>query len=277
LIQIALCPALIFGWRFFPALEVKGAALSNVITQGMGACAGLWILFTGRTRLRVTLRNFRFDGNLIWRTVRIGLPSSTTFVLITFTELMLVRFIAPFGAVAVAAHSLAIRIDQFIQSLTGGLGVSAGVLGGQNLGAGQPERAARTGWLAIAMASGITLVCSVIVWFFIESILRIFNATDPTLIETAATFLRIQIASYMVWGVVIVLTLFLNGVGDTLIPLMTNVVTMLGIQLTLAYVLPEMTNLGVNGVRWAIVIGQMMRAIIYPLYFSSGRWKRKKV
>ncbi len=277
LIQIALCPALIFGWGFFPALEVKGAALSNVITQGVGACAGLWILFTGRTRLRVTLRNFRFDGNLIWRTVRIGLPSSTTFVLITFTELMLVRFIAPFGAVAVAAHSLAIRIDQFIQSLTGGLGVSAGVLGGQNLGAGQPERAARTGWLAIAMASGITLVCSVIVWFFIESILRIFNATDPTLIETAATFLRIQIASYMVWGVVIVLTLFLNGVGDTLIPLMTNVVTMLGIQLTLAYVLPEMTNLGVNGVRWAIVIGQMMRAIIYPLYFSSGRWKRKKV
>jgi putative MATE family efflux protein len=276
-LQIALCPALIFGWGFFPRLEVTGAALSNVITQGVGAGIALRILFSGRTRLRVTLRHFRFDGNLIWRTLKIGLPSSTTFVLITFTELMLVRFIAPFGAVAVAAHSLAIRIDQFIQSLTGGLGISAGILGGQNLGAGQPERASRTGWLAISMASGITLFCSIILWFEVESILRIFNATDPVLLDMAANFLRIQIVSYMVWGLVIVLTLFLNGIGDTLIPLITNVVTMLGIQLTLAYFLPQVTGLGVYGVRWAIVTGQMMRAIIYPLYFSSGRWKRKKV
>lgn len=35
-------------------------------------------------------------------------------------------------------------------------------------------------------------------------------------------------------------------------------------------------NLGVYGVRWAMVTGQLLRAIIYPLYFSSGRWKRKK-
>jgi Na+-driven multidrug efflux pump len=117
----------------------------------------------------------------------------------------------------------------------------------------------------------------VIVWFWIEPILGIFNATDPVLLGTAATFLRIQIVSYLVWGLVIVFTLSLNGIGDTMIPLLTNIVTMTGVQLTLAYYLPQWTGLGVYGVRWALVTGQLLRAIIYPLYFKSGRWKRKKV
>ena len=276
-LQVVLCPALVFGWWLFPHLGVSGAALSNVITQGIGGSIALWILFSGRTRLKVTLKKFHFDFNLIWRMLKIGLPSSTTFVIITFTELMLVRFITPFGTVAIAAHSLALRIDQFIQNLSGGLGIAAGVLGGQNLGAGQPQRAERTCWLAVGLATCISLACSVIVWFWIEPILGIFNATDPVLLGTAATFLRIQIVSYLVWGLVIVFTLSLNGIGDTMIPLLTNIVTMTGVQLTLAYYLPQWTGLGVYGVRWALVTGQLLRAIIYPLYFKSGRWKRKKV
>src|ERR1035437_3090409 len=46
LLQVILCPALIFGWSIFPHLGVSGAALSNVITQGLGGAIALWILFT---------------------------------------------------------------------------------------------------------------------------------------------------------------------------------------------------------------------------------------
>jgi Na+-driven multidrug efflux pump len=65
--------------------------------------------------------------------------------------------------------------------------------------------------------------------------------------------------------------------GDTMIPMLTNIITMLGIQCTLAYILPQSTSLGMYGVRWAIVAGLVARAIIYPTYFSTGRWKHKKV
>ncbi len=276
LLQVGLCPALIFGWSFFPELGVKGAALSNVITQGLGGAIALWFLFSGRTRITVTLKGFNFDSNLIWRMVKIGLPASTMLMVITFTELILVRFITPFGTSAVAAQSLAQRIDQFVQNLSGGLGIAAGVLGGQNLGAGHPERASRTAWLAVGLANGISMICSLIIWFQIESILYIFNS-DPTLVNIAATFLRIQIVGYLVWGLVVALSLFLNGVGDTLVTMLTNLITMFGVQLTLAYFLPQVTSLGVYGVRWAIVTGVLMRAIIYPTYVKLGRWKRKKV
>ena len=276
LLQIILCPTLIFGWWLFPSLGVRGAALSNVIAQGLGGAFALWILFSGRTRMVITFRKFRFDRSLIWRTVKIGLPSSVTSVERNFAGLVLVWFIIPFGTVAVAAHTLALRIDQFIQTLANGLGTPAGVLAGQNLGANQPERAAKTAWLAAGLATVAALIFSVIIWFWVEYLLRIFSS-ESALVGTAATFLRIEIASYLVWGSVITFTMVLNGVGDTLIPMVTNILTVWGVQMPLAYFLPGASGLGVFGVRWAMVAGIICRAIIYPTYFRTGRWKRKKV
>ncbi len=276
LAQVGLCPLLVFGWGAFPALGVKGAALSNLITQGLGGLFALWFLLGGHTRLKVTLAGFRIDPGIIGRTVLIGIPSSTTFVLISLTELIMTKFIAAFGTAAVASQMLAQRIDQMIQNLSGGLGTAAGVLGGQNLGAGKPRRAEVTGWFAVAMATAISATCAIIVWFWIEKILGLFNH-DPELIGVAATFLRIQIVGYAVWGSVVGLSLFLNGVGDTLIPLLANISTMLGVQVSLAYVLPHYTSLGLYGIRWAVVSGVVIRAIIYLSYFKGGRWKHKRV
>jgi putative MATE family efflux protein len=276
LLQVGLCPLLVFGWGAIPRLGVSGAALSNVITQALGGILATSILLSGRTRIKITFRNFAFDGNIIWRTVKIGLPAAFTWVQRSLAELVLVWFIAPFGTIAVAAQSLSQRIDQFLQNLSGGFGNAAGVLSGQSLGARQPERAEKTGWLSVAMATGVSLLCAMVIWFWVVPLLHLFN-NETGLVNMAATFLRIQIVSYLVWGLVVALSLVLNGVGDTLIPMLTNLTTMVFIQLGLAYVLSRYTGLGVYGVRWAVVIGIVARAVIYPIYFKGGRWKRKRV
>jgi putative MATE family efflux protein len=276
LFHVALCPFLVFGWWLFPSLGVSGAALSNVISQGLAGVIGLWILFSGRTRLQVTLRNFRFDKNIIWRMVKIGIPASITQVERSFSELVLVWFIIPFGTLAVAAHSLTQRIDQFLQMPCGGLGTAAGVLAGQNLGSGQSERAEKTGWLSVVLSTGFTVICSVVIWFWAENLAGIFS-TEAGLLEITGSFLRIQIAGYLLWGLVIALSMTLNGLGDTVITMLTNLSTMWGVSITLAYFLPRFTDLGVYGVRWAMVIGILVRAVIYSVYFKGGWWKNKKV
>jgi len=276
LFHVALCPFLIFGWWIFPRLGVSGAALTAVISQGVGGVIGLWVLFSGRSRLSPTMSNFRFDVNMIWRMVKIGIPASITGMERSLADFLLLWFIVPFGTFAVAAHSLVQRIDMFLHIPAMGVGQAAGVLAGQNLGAGQPERAEKTGWLAAGFYTGVMLIGAVAIWFWAGNIVRLFNP-EPTLVEIASTFLRIQIVNYMVFGVVIVLLNCLNGVGDTIIPMWTTLITLWGVQLPLAYFLPRVTNLGIYGVRWGIVIAIVMRAAIYGTYFKTGRWKRKKV
>ena len=276
LVHVVLCPFLIFGWWIFPRLEVSGAAITNVISQSLGVTIGLWVLFTGRSRLRLTMKNFRLDPGTIWRIVRVGIPATITGVERTFANVVLVKFIVPFGTAAVAAHTVCQRVTNFLHMPGMGLGRGAGVLAAQNLGAKLPQRAERTSWIAAGLYTGVMVIGSIVVWLWAENIVRIFN-TEPEVVEITSAFLRIAIGSFLVFGVVMVLSESLNGVGDTMVPMITTLLTMWGMQVPLAYFLPRITPLGVYGIRWAIVAAIVMRAVIYSTYFKSGRWKRKRV
>ena len=62
-----------------------------------------------------------------------------------------------------------------------------------------------------------------------------------------------------------------------MIPMVTNLATMLGIQIGIAYWLSKYTGFGVYGIRWAVVAGIVVRGLIYGIYFWKGRWQHKKV
>jgi putative MATE family efflux protein len=140
-VHVTLCPFLIFGWWIFPALGVSGAALTNIVSQSVGLSLGLIVLFCGRTRLRLTLKNFRIDPGIIWRIIKIAIPASVGGIQRGLGQIVVMWFVVPFGTFAVAAHTLCQRVEMFIMMPGMGLGMGGGVLAGQNLGAGQPARA----------------------------------------------------------------------------------------------------------------------------------------
>jgi Na+-driven multidrug efflux pump len=183
--------------------------------------------------------------------------------------------VVPFGTLAVAAHSVQQRVEALLDVSASAIGTASGVLAGQNLGAGKDKRAERTGWLAVGLATSFMLVVAMVALIWPASIVRIFD-NDPGLVSIGSNFLRIATVSFLAMGPAAVLTSCLNGVGDTIIPLVVSLMTMWGLQLPLAYFLPRVDNLGVYGVRWAMVIALAMRAIAYMVYFRLGRWKRRK-
>ena len=274
--HVALSPLLIFGWGPFPRLGVSGAALTGVISQGVAGVWGMWILYTGHTRLQLDMKNFRFDWPMIWRITKIGIPASLMGAERSSATLLVTWFVIPFGTFAVAAHSLMERIDNFIRMPAMAMGQGAGVLAGQNLGAKQPERAEKTGWLAAGIFTAVLIIISVGIWFWPQFVIRIFN-TQAGLVDIAVVFLRIQLINFTVGATTLVLMGCLNGVGDTWIPMLNTMITLWGVQMPLAFALSRYTSLGVYGVRWAMAIAIVIRAAIYAIYFKMGRWKRAKV
>ncbi len=248
LFHIVLCPFLVFGWWIFPQLGVSGAAVTNVVAQSLGTILGLWILLTGRSRLHLTFRNFRIDGNIIWRLVKIGFPASIMGMERSFASLFLVWFVAPFGTVAVAAHSLMQRLTPFLHMPGMGFGHGAGVLAGQNLGAGQPKRAEKTAWMAVGLITGGMLISSLVILIWSEQIIGIFSA-KAELVKVGSIFLKIEIVNCIFFGLAMGFQQILNGIGDTLIPMFTLLFTVWGVQIPLAYFLPKSAALGVYGVR----------------------------
>jgi len=277
LLHVALVPFLIFGWWLFPHMGVSGAALTNIISHGLGLAIGSWVFFSGRTRLRLALRNFRLDPNIIWRIVKIGLPSTAFHIQRVFTYLVLMRFVAPFGTLAVAAKSLFRHIETLIVNvLNTSLGRGAGVLAAQNLGAGQPERAERSVWLVQGFAEALMVIRGVAMLLWAEWMFSIFSP-NPGVMEMASTFLRIATVGFFALTICQVFNNSISDVGDTLPPMLVSVIGTLMMELPLAFFLSRFTNLGVYGVLWGTNIGQFVRAVAYIIYFKTGRWKRKNV
>ncbi|MFC2034833.1 MATE family efflux transporter [Chloroflexota bacterium] len=276
LLHIALAPFLIFGWWIFPSLGVSGAAVTNVISQSLGVVLILWFLFSGRNRLQLNLRNFRVDPNILWRMVKIGIPASLTMIQYQFGTMVLMWVIAPFGTLVVAAHTVVERAQMFVQMPAVGIGMAAGILAGQNMGAGRPEQAKSTGWLAIGLVQAVMFLIAVATFLWAENLIQIFSS-DPVVLVIGSAFLKISIIGFFFFGTANVLYQCLSHIGDTLPPLLMIVTAVWAIELPLAFFLSRYTDLGAYAIRWAIVAHLGVLAVAYIAYFQANRWKRKEV
>jgi len=275
-IHLTFCPLLVLGIGIFPRMGVSGAALTNVVSQALGTVLCLWLLFGGHTRLRLSRKDFRVDFNIIWRILKIGIPALVMNIQRSFGTFILTYLIAPFGTLAVAAHSLASRLEMLITMPGMALGMGAGVLVGQNLGAGQPERAEKSAWVAVGIFQAFMVVCSVAVLLWAKSIMGIFT-TDPELVELGSIFIRISTATFIVMSLATVFQSCIASAGDTVPNMIISIAVMWVAQIPVAFVLSRYTSLGVYGIRWAIVASTVVGTIVYLIYFRLGRWKLKKV
>ena len=276
LFHIALCPFLIFGWWIFPNMGVSGAAVTSVISQTLGVILGLRVLFGEKSRVRLSFKGFRFDMGIMRRTVRIGVPSLISAIQRNLNQFILQRFLAPFGTIVLAAHTINQRLEMLMFMPAMAFGMGAGVLVGQNLGAKQPQRAEKSAWIAVGLVEAFIFVVSLAFFVWTGRVIRIFNS-EPTLVKMASEFLHIAIVGWGLMGFMFVLMNALQGAGDTVPTMVISIVTVWVITLPLAYLLPKYTSWGVIGIRWAMAASTVVGAVANIVYFSTGKWKTRRV
>ena len=275
-VHVVICPFLIFGWWISPRMGVSGAAMANVVAQGIGLFIGIKILFSVGTRISLSMKNFRIDLPIIWRIVKIGIPASVMGMQRGLSQLILMVLMAPFGTTAVAAHTVLHRIEMIMAMISMGLGIGAGTLAGQNLGAKKPDRAEKSGLYAIGITEAFMITSSALLLIWPESAVKIFG-TDPELIETSSVFLRIAVAGFIFMGLGPMFMQFYSGAGDTMFPMKVSLFNTWIMLLPVAYLLSKMTDLGAVGVRWAMSGAMIWPGIAYIIYFRMGKWKKKEV
>jgi putative MATE family efflux protein len=276
LIHLALSPILIFGLAGFPAMGIAGAAVATVIAHSLAASWNFRALFTGTSRLHLTLRGYHPDFPLLWRLLRIGAPASITGAERVMSNLVIVRLVTPFGDAALAAYSLTRRLEFLTGMGSQGLGRASGVLVGQNLGAGQPERAKSTVRWAIGFVMSIRGTMGLVLIAFPVFFMSIF-AQDPEFLDVGATWLRIQAVGGLVMGAGMVYQMSFNVAGDTMAPMIVTLITMWGIEVPGAFILSRYTDLAQFGIPVAIAAAMILRIVLYTGYFLKGRWLRVQV
>lgn len=275
-LHIVLSPFMIFGWMGFPAMGLPGAALANVLAQLAGCAINFYVLFRGNSRLRLTFRGYRVDYPLLWRMIKLGAPASVAGTERAVSQLVLLRFVAPFGDVAMAAYALTRRVEMLANFGSMGVGQAAGIMVGQNLGADRPDRARQSvGWALLYVNVMKFAVGSVLFLFPVALVLIFTNNAD--VVELASVWLRLQIVAAFFMGMAMVYQQSFNTAGDTLAPMIVTLLGVWGIEIPLAWVLSNATELGPLGIGYAAIAGMSARVLFYTPYFFWGRWLRIKV
>jgi putative MATE family efflux protein len=274
--HIILCPFLIFGWWIFPEMGVRGAAYTGIIAQSLGILLGLRVLIGARSRVQLTFKNFRLSPSIIWRIIRIGFPASIAGTQRSLNQFFIQIFMAPFGAAALAAHVIVQRLDMLIMMPAFSFGQGAGVLVGQNLGAGKSQRAQKSAWSAVWVVELIAVLFCIIMLIWTKQVVHLFN-NDTTMDTVAIQFIQIAAVGWVIMGFQFVLMSCLQGAGDTLPTMFINIITTWAVTIPLAYFLPKYTGLGAGSIRWAMTASGIIGAAANVLYFRSGKWKRFRI
>jgi putative MATE family efflux protein len=274
-INIVLDPCLIFGWGPFPELGLTGAAVATTIGRGTGVLYQLWALGRGTGRVRLA-GHWHVDLGAMWKLVRISLGGIGQFLIATASWVALVRIVAPFGDAAVAGYTIAVRILIFTILPSWGLSNAAATLTGQNLGAGQPDRAARCVWRTGLYNMLFLGLVAVVMITIPGTLIRVFT-DEPEVIEVGVLCLRIISYGYLAyaWGMVMVQAF--NGAGDTVTPTWINFVSFWLVEIPLAYTLARGADWGPAGVFWAIAVAESLCAVIAILVFRRGTWRTRTV
>lgn len=275
-INIILDPLLIFGWGPIPALGIEGAAIATTIGRGTGVLIQVWTLFKGGKHIQVRFSQLYWDAKIILHIVRTSLGGVGQMIVAMTSWIFLMRILADVGSEAVAGSTIALRIMMFTLMPAWGLSNAAATLVGQNLGAGNPDRAESSVW-KIGFYNMIFLVAVSVVYFiFNDSLMRIFT-DDARVIAIGAEWLQILSYSYFVYGWWMVSGQAFNGAGDTKTPTKINLVFFWFIQIPLSYLLAINLGWQHSGVFWGVFISETSVGLFTLWLFSRGGWKTVKV
>jgi len=231
-------------------MGVFGAAFATVVSQLISGAACLVFAFKTNEYFKLDREHMKPDRDMISRSLKLGIPLSMQFAMISISCMVLQRVVNGFGAIAVAAFTATSRIEMVIHQPYQTLGQSLSTFCGQNYGAKKNDRVVlglKKGTILMVIFSLIMLP---VMQFFCEPIIKIF-VEDNEVIAMGAQALRITSLFYVFLGVIYVVRGVLNGIGDSIFAFINGVVEV-ACRLIFPALMTAMPIMGLWGIWWSV-------------------------
>jgi len=269
-INITTSVMLAFGIGL-PKLGFYGVAWGTAIarTTGLFLCA---VLLTRTQGLGLRLRHFRLlQPNVLNRIWYLALPALAERGLNSLCHVFFMRMVAHLGTTVLAAHQVAIQIENVALMPAWGLATATTTVTGQAIGANLQHIAKIAVKRILVAATSVTVVVAVVFIGLGPQIAALFGATDRV-VDLAGMAVRLSVLELPFVGIAFIFVGALRGAGDTTSPLYVGLVSILIFRLGGVYLLAYALNLGLAGVWLATALDWLVRAIGLGWFFKREAW-----
>lgn len=271
-VNLPLLYAFIFGMFGAPLMGPAGAAFASGLSLTL--CGAVMIVLWMRQKLTI-----KFVPGELLRADRyrhlfhIGFPVAVEQLVMQMGYLLFLSLIGRFyGTEAFAAYNVGVNMLNAATVMGFGFSIAGSTLVGQNLGAGDVEAAARSGWRACKMAVAAMSTVGLIVVFNAPGLAHFFLGSDQVAVQRATEFTYILAAMLPLLGVDMAIGGSLRGAGDTRFPLMSSFLGLIGMRCGLAATFTWL-HLPVVWVYSSIIGDYVLKGTLIIWRFKSGRWK----
>jgi putative MATE family efflux protein len=272
---------LIRGLGPIPALGTKGSALGTALASGLVGAYSIWKLWSGGWVVSFPRKHgFAPDWDIIRALFRFGLPTGIQGIAMNVGGVLMLSFIGSLAQSAAAQAAFAVSYSQLFSFITWtsvGLMGAAAAVAGQNLGAGQPDRADEA--VHVAARFGFLLAASLglVFFFFPRQLLGMFDMRDPVVVDIGVQLLRVLSVSGLLIAVALTYTGGLQGTGDTRSPLYISIASQVIVPLGICFVIQRMGTLQPIHIWLAILAGHATRCTLSVIRFNQGEWRKIEV
>ena len=248
-------------------MGVAGAALATVIAQCFSALY-CFIIVRKIEIVHITRDDFRAVPGLNRKLLSLGTPILFQDVIISVGGLAVQFVVNGYGFLFVAGFTATNKLYGILEMAAISYGYAIVTYVGQNLGAGQISRIKKgvhvSGFLAFLTSAFI----SVMMFIFGKHILRMFISGDPAQTEQvlgiAWHYLSIMASVLCILYFLYVYRSALQGLGDTMIPMLSGVVEFF-IRVGVALLLPKI--MGQNGIFYAEITAWTGAAVLLAVSY----------
>ena len=261
---------MVFKWG------IAGAAFATMLAKVPCAIIAIISIFKSKNKIYVNLKGFHFNSNMILRILTVGLPTAVGNSTMQFGFLLMTKNVLIYGNNAMAAYGIGNRINGIITMPANAMGSAVATIVGQNIGAGQTDRAVD----AYRKSRLIGVVFLFIAGFILSrnlistSIVKIFSS-DMNVIPLASDFLSIM--AFWCWTNAIynnTVGLF-NGAGNTIVTMIVDASRLWVFRFATLFIFSRFFHMAEQSVWYSVVASNGISALIIYVCYKLGWWKWK--
>ncbi len=273
-LNMIMDPLFMVVWKW----GIAGAAFATLFAKVPPAVIALCSLLNRNNQVYLTFRGFRFEKDKLKDILRIGLPTAIGGSTMQFGFLLMSKNVYKYGTEAMAAYGIGNKVNSLITLPSNGIGSATATIVGQNMGAGQVERA-RKGYI---LSRNICVVFLFIGGMILsrapvsKAIVSIFN-DDEAVVAMAADFLSIM--AFWCWtnGIYNSTSGLFQGTGHTEVTMLVDATRLWVFRFLTLFICESVLHMGVRSVWYSVVVSNGISSLILYIVYKTNLWKKCKI
>ena len=269
-LMLALKIAFNFLFIYTLRLGIVGCALSSLLANVSITAWMFYELFVKRDADRLELKGFRFEGAILSKLGRIGLPAMLNSFLLNLGFFLINNETQKYGPVVLNGQGIASNISAVCFNLPGSFSSAVTTMVSMNVGAGKSAKAKRS-CLAGCIISAITAVVVIAIIVPLSSRLTLLFTRQAQVLEIANRALHIYTYSVVGFGLCMSIQGAFIGLGKTKVPLILGFLRIW--LLRYVFIIATENVLRYYAVFWGNLFSNYAAAVLAILLISRVKWE----